>query len=177
MDQVAYELDGKTGDVSDLTSEVESLEAEFDGDSCCPYYNQQAEVIEQLERDYGAEAEDIAGDQTYKASDWQQAQTAYAYAIAYCAFNAAFEKAKTEVTDALEEFNGDVTDILADDLGDDIPEIRISLTCPHGWASHDRELEDGTMIWESKQLDGCNGMAKQVSGLWMSVCLAPKHMG
>jgi hypothetical protein len=40
-------------------------------------------------------------------------------------------------------------------------------------AAHDREDEDGTMYFESGQLDGCNGLAREANGVWMSVCFTP----
>ena len=32
-----------------------------------------------------------------------------------------------------------------------------SMSCVHGWAAHDREDADGTMYFESRQLDGGSG--------------------
>jgi hypothetical protein len=165
-------------DVSDATSRIEDLESDFDGDSYCPYYIQQDEVISRYERDFGSEAEDICdGGTTYKASEYQQAQTAYAYAIAYCGFSSYFAEAKQELIDALEEFETDAErELHTDTLDmDDVVRVRLTGQCPHGWAAHDRELEDGTMVWESGQLDGCNGMARQVVGVWVSCCLSAKE--
>ena len=158
-------------EISDVVSTIEDLEEDFDGDSYCPYYSQQEEVIARYESDFGSDAEDICdGGQTYKASEYQQAQTAYAYAIAYCGFQAYFQVAKDELIEALEEFESDAQGELKTD-----EEIQVQLTtqCPRGWAAHDRELTDGTMIWESGQLDGCNGMAKTASGVWVSCCISP----
>ena len=53
-------------------------------------------------------------------------------------------------------------------------QVRLTSDCPHGWTAHDRELEDGTMIWKSGQLDGCNGMAQNVAGVWISCCITPE---
>ena len=156
--------------IDDATSEIEDLEPEFDGDSYCPYYNQQDEVIRDYEREFGDEATELTGEETYKAEDWQKAQTAYAYAIAYAGYSHYFAAAKTELVDGLEEFGQDaVTELELDDT----PEIQLSMTCAHGWAAHDRELTDGTMVFESKQLDGCNGMARQIGSVWISCCVDP----
>ena len=165
-ESLAYNLKGFQ-DVADVVSAVEGEEPEFDGDSYCPYYSQQVEVISRYESDFGDEAEDLSGEDTYKASDWQKAQTAYAYGIAFAGFAHYFEKAKQELTEGLEEFGSDAqSELEADEI-----KVQITNDCPHGWASHDRELEDGTMIWESGQLDGCNGMAREVCGLWVSCCI------
>jgi len=158
-------------DVSDAVSEIEGFEPDFDGDSYCPYYSQQDEVISRYESNFGSEAEDICdGGQTYKASEYQQAATAYAYAIAYCGFNSYFQQSKEELIEALEDFESDATRELA---ADDDVQVQITSQCPHGWAAHDRELEDGTMVWESGQLDGCNGIAREIGGVWISCCISP----
>ena len=157
-------------DADDAISVVEDLEPEFDGDSYCPYYGQQDDVVSEYEREFGNEAEDLIGETTYKADEWQQAKAAYAYAIAYVAHNSYFYTAKQELIEAVEEFGQDAVSELK---LDDTPQVAFSMTCPHGWAAHDRELSDGTMVFESKQLDGCNGMARQVGGLWISCCIDP----
>jgi hypothetical protein len=169
-EEIANTVEGFV-DVADAVSTVEDLEGDFDAESYCPYYHEQVEVIDNYESDFGNEAEDICDSgTTYKASEYQQALTAYAYAIAYCGFQSYFQAAKSELIEALEEFEADAQ--LHLNTGE---EIRVQLTtdCPHGWAAHDRELEDGTMIWESGQLDGCNGMAREVSGVWISCRISP----
>src|ERR1017187_6918325 len=155
-------------DADDAISAIEDVEPEFDGDSYCPYYSQQADVISEYERDFGNDATELTGDATYKAEDWQQAQTAYAYAVAYAAFNSYYETAKRELIDAVTEFAEDTQSEL--EL-EDTPQISFSTSCVHGWAAHDRELEDGTMIFESRQLDGCNGMAREIGSVWISCCV------
>jgi hypothetical protein len=156
----------------DIISEIERAEPDFDGDSYCPYYNQQDEVISRYESDFGQEAEDIAGEQTYKASEYQQALTAYAYAIAYIGFSQYLAEAKDELKQAVADFANDAALHL---VLDEEPMIQVSSSCIHGWASHNRETADGLMIWESGQLDGCNGAAiKTDSGLWLSCCIERK---
>lgn len=155
-------------DLDDAISTIEDLEPEFDGDSYCPYYSQQDEVVSEYERDFGSEAEEILGDTKYSAIDWQQAKTAYAYAIAYTAHNSYFATAKDELIEGLKEFAGDT---VAELELDDRPLIQFSISCTHGWAAHDRELPDGTMIFESRQLDGCNGADRQVGSVWLSCCV------
>lgn len=168
---VAYAVKGFQS-VRDAVSAVEDIEHEFDGDSVCPYYTQQSQVIDDYEREFGSEAEDVCDSgMTYKASEWQQAQTAYAYAVAYAAYSHYFETAKQELIDALEEFESDAQREL--DTEETI-DVQLSTSCSHGWAAHDRELSDGTMIFESRQLDGCNGMESNINGIWISCCFEPK---
>ena len=91
--------------------------------------------------------------------------------LAYAAFSALFEAAKSDLSERLTDF----ADYLTDEH-DIEPEITISMSCPHGWAPHTRELEDGTMLFESGQLDGCNGACVEVGGCWLSVCWTPKSV-
>jgi hypothetical protein len=155
-------------EVSDVVSVIEGMEGEFDGDSYCPYYNQQVDVINEYEREFGNDAEEFCGHTQYRASDWQQAQTDYAYAIAYAAFEHYFSEAKQELIEGLEEFESDVASELE---FDDTIKVQLSSSCAHGWAAHDRELSDGTMVFESGQLDGRNGMERNVNGTWISCCV------
>lgn len=168
-EEIAYNLTGWQ-DADDAVREIRKIELDFDGDSVCPYYAQQTQVIDDYERDFGEEAEEIAGEETYKASHWQEAKTAYAYAIAYCAFSSYAAEAREELAAAVEEF---VSDSQTELNLEDAPEIQFSNTCVHGWAAHDRELEDGTMIFESGQLDGCNGTARDLGPVWVSTCVDP----
>lgn len=167
-ESVVYDVTGFL-DVNDVVSAIEDIESEFDGDSYCPYYSQQDDVINDYEREFGNDAEDICGDKQYSATDWQQAKTAYAYAIAYTAFGYYFSEAKQELIDGIQEFIVDV-DI---ELGtvNNTPHIQLNSSCTHGWASHDRELSDGTMVFESGQLDGSNGMERQIGSVWVSCCV------
>ncbi len=165
---LAEQLSGKSGSSDDLRHEIEALEHDFDFDSYAPYTRQELEVIEDLDREYGRDAEDICGEQTYKATEWEEARRAYAGALAYTAYSSIWEQTKQELIEAIEEFESDATDAHCDD-----PQIYLALKCVHGWAAHDREDSDGTMYFESGQLDGCNGLARQVSGLWLSVCFTP----
>lgn len=170
-DRIGELLDVKGfADVDDVVSQVEDLEDDFDGESYCPYYHEQDEVISEYEQEFGDDAEDICGEQTYKASDWQRAKTAYAYAVAYTAFSHYFSQAKRELVEGVEEFRDDA----ARELGyDGEVLVCVNSSCLHGWAAHDRELVDGTMIFESRQLDGCNGMERKIGGVWVSCCIDP----
>ena len=162
--------------VEDVISAVEDTKPNFDGDSFCPYYRQQVDVIAQYESEYGDDAEEFTDGQMFKVAGWQQAQTAYAYAIGYAGFSQLASIAKIEFVDALNEFEDDAREVLG---FDDDGEIKIQVTgaSSFGWASHDRELTDGTMLFESGQLDGCNGIEREINGIWVSTCVEVKAGG
>jgi hypothetical protein len=163
-------LSDKQGTADDLRHEIETLEHDFDFDSYAPYTHQENDVISDLEKEYWRDAEDICGEQTYKATEWEEARRSYASALAYTAYSSLWEQAKQELIEQVEQFESD-----AQDFGCDDPVITFSLSCLHGWAAHNREDADGLMFFESRQLDGCNGLAKKTDcGLWLSVCFTPK---
>jgi hypothetical protein len=167
-DEISEALNGEKGKAEDLTAAVERLEHNFDFDSFAPYTSEEDDILSDYEKEHWKDAEDILGDQQYKASDWSTAKRAYVAAIAYCAFSSIFEQTKTELTEAIEEFSTDAGELSGLD-----PEISISMTCPHGWAAHDRE--DGALIWESRQLDGCNAISRQVDELWLTHTWTPEQ--
>lgn len=167
--RLAETLSGKSGSAGDLRHEIETLEHDFDFDSFAPYRHEEDEVISELEKEYYRDAEDICGDKTYTATEWEEARRAYASALAYTAYSSLWEQSKQELIEAIEQFESDATDSNCDD-----PVITLALSCIHGWAAHDREDEDGTMYFVSGQLDGCNGLARQFNGVWMSVCFTPE---
>jgi hypothetical protein len=169
-DMQQYAQDRLAELVSDAIQAVENEEGDFDAESYCPYYAQQVACINDYESDFGDDAEDICGDQTFKATEWQQAQTAYAYAIAYCAFSSHFADAKKELIEVLESFEDLAQSTLK--TSEEIM-VQLSMSCSLGWAAHNRELEDGTMVFESGQLDGCNGIELEVSGVWVSCVVNP----
>ncbi len=168
---LAEQLSGKQGSADDLRHEVETLEHDFDFDSFAPYTHQEDDVISDLEKEYWRDAEDICGDKTYKATEWEEARRAYAGALAYTAYSSIWEQTKQELIEAIEEFESDALDSKCPDT----PVISLSMSCIHGWAAHDREDTDGTMYFVSGQLDGCNGLARLFNSVWMSVCFTPKN--
>ena len=169
QNNLAEQLSGKVGSADDLRHEIETLEHDFDFDSYAPYTHEETAVISDLEKEYWQSAEDFLGDKTYKATEWEDARRAYASALAYSAFSSLWEQGKQELIEAIEQFESD-----AQDSGCNDPQIALALCCTHGWAAHDREDADGTMYFVSRQLDGCNGLAKQFNGVWMSVCFVPE---
>jgi len=169
--ELSESLSGKTGSAADLRHEIEHAEHNFDFDSFAPYTHQENDVISDLEKEYWQDAEDICGDKTYKATEWEDARRAYAGALAYTAYSSLWEQTKQELIEEIEQFESD-----ASDFGCDDPVITLSLSCLHGWAAHNREDADGTMYFESRQLDGCNGLAKKTDcDLWLSACFTPKE--
>jgi len=167
---LAEQLWGKSGSAADLRHEIETLEHDFDFDSFAPYRHEEDEVISELEKDYYRDAEEFLGETTYKATQWEEARRAYAGALAYAAYSSLWEQSKQELIEAIEQFESDATDSGCDD-----PAITLALSCIHGWAAHDREDADGTMFFESRQLDGCNGLARKSSDVWLSVCFTPNE--
>jgi len=165
---LAEQLSGKQGSAADLRYEIERLEHDFDFDSFAPYSHEEIDVINDLEKEYWRDAEDICGDKTYKATEWEEARRAYAGALAYTAYSSIWQQTKQELIEAIEQFESDAMDSGCND-----PIISLSLACVHGWASHNREDEDGTMYFTSGQLDGCNGLARESVGVWLSVCFVP----
>ena len=170
-EQVSYSVTG-FNDIADTVSSIEDEEPEFDGDSYCPYYHEQADVIANYESEFGKDACEFDGEAKYKASEFQQAQTAYAYAVAQLGFDSFFNAAKQELIDAIEEFETDAQSQLETDQH---ILLQLSTACQHGWASHNRELSNGTMIFESRQLDGCNGMEREINGIYISCCIDPAN--
>ena len=148
-----------------------------DADSACTYYYQHAQILQ----DYEAEAykigdpDDLIGDRTYKASEWEEARQACAYAVAYTILQArtadnlqAVEEAASNLCDEIGA-RGD----LGEDVSVDLDDLRVSTSCPHGWAAHDYEDSDGMHFWVSRQLDGCNAIAIEAGGIWLSYTWTP----
>src|SRR5207244_4307562 len=84
---LAEQLSGKQGTADDLRHEIDRLEHDFDFDSFAPYSHEETDIINDLEKEYWRDAEDICGDKTYKATEWEEARRAYAGALAYTAYS------------------------------------------------------------------------------------------
>ena len=74
----AEQLSGKQGSAGDLRHEIEQLDHDFDFDSFAPYTHEENDIINELEKEYWQDAEDICGGKEYKATEWQEARRAYA---------------------------------------------------------------------------------------------------
>lgn len=173
QDAVSEKLNGEKGTADDLTNTVEGLESDFDFDSFAPYTSEEDDILSDYEKDHWQEAEDLCSGKEYKATEWADAKRAYVGAVAWCAYSSIFETAKSELTEAIEEFADDARTAMSADGLEDEPEISVSRSCTHGWASHNREDSDGTMYWESGQLDGCNAVCRKVGELWLTCTWTP----
>lgn len=169
QNQISEALNGETGTSEDLISIVENLDGDFDLDSFAPYTSEEDDILCEYESEHWQEAKELLGEQTYTADDWSSAKRAYVGAVAYAAFSSIFSQEKQELIETIEEFSSEASDLSGLDV-----EISVSHSCPHGWASHDREDSDGTMYWESKQLDGCNAISRKVGELWLTHTWTPQ---
>ena len=143
-------------DAADLRNALEDR-AHEEADNVCIYNHWCVEIIQ----DTG---------QTFTASQWQEAQTAYAYGIASAALSAFIDNALTEI----EEVADELSDLCTDAAGDIFEgELAIGADCPHGWAPHDREDENGTHFWSPAHLEGCHAIAREVCGVWLSFTWTP----
>lgn len=169
QDRLCEVLTGEKGTADDLTSSIERLESDFDFDSFAPYTREEDGILSDYESEHWQDAKDMLGETQYTADDWSRAKRAYVSAVAYCAYSSIFESAKSELTEAIEEFADDVR---TESDGLDL-EIEVSRTCTHGWAPHDREDSDGTMYWEPAQLEGCKAVSRKVGELWLTCTWTP----
>jgi hypothetical protein len=154
-------------DASTLRNALEDR-AHEEAESACIYHHWCAQIIQDYEREHGEEADDMGG--TYTASQWQEAQTAYAYGIA----SAALSTMISTRLDEIEEAADDLSDLCRDAAGEQFDgDLTIGAACPHGWAPHDREDENGTHFWSPAHLEGCHAIARQVCGVWLSFTWTP----
>lgn len=144
-----------------------------DAENACTYTHHCRQIIDDYEREYGSEAEDICdGGQTYKASEFQDAMVAYANAVAYCALGAKV----SAILDAVDEAAEELVALLSEhDQSIDSTDLVMSSQCPNGWAAHDSEEADGSCLWVSKQLEGCNAIARDVGPFWLSYTWTPEE--
>ncbi|QQS10762.1 MAG: hypothetical protein IPK81_14065 [Rhodospirillales bacterium] len=143
-------------------------------ESACVYYHACAEIISRYEHDYGRDAEDLAdgAGPIYKASQWQEAQVAYAAAICDAAIRAEAETLLSEVAE-----RADSLAALANENGAsgiDASDLRVTLNCPHGRAPHERETADGAHIWQPGELEGCRAVAIDAGPFWLSYTWTPE---
>ncbi|WP_142850669.1 hypothetical protein [Telmatospirillum sp. J64-1] len=147
----------------------------IEADNAVIYNSDALAIINEYEGHPAARvAEEEADDfgEVFKASDWQKAQTTYAYLIARAVIGACVEEQLMDITAKAEhllDVLGSLQRYSRAVLPSDERELTVSRDCPHGWAAHDREDDEGTYFWTSEQVDGCNAVAIQTeSGLWLS---------
>jgi hypothetical protein len=156
-----------TYDASDLRDRLEDR-AHEEADNVCIYQHWCMEIISDYERDYGDDGDDQNA--TFTAAQWREAMTAYAYNIAHSALSCFIDNNLKEIEATADDLT-DMIGAVAGDLFDG--ELTIGADCPHGWAPHDREDEDGTHFWSPAHLEGCHAIARKVCGVWLSFTWTP----
>jgi hypothetical protein len=149
-----------------------SERAHEEADNACIYYHHAQTIIQDYESQSGLNESDLGGE--YRADQWQEAMTAWAYEIACAVLTEESEKALK----AVEEHADALCDAVADHDDNEAPDpddLRVSIDCPHGWAAHDKENAVGICYWISRQLDGCNALAVDVGPFWLSYTWEPEQ--
>lgn len=130
------------------------------------------DTIQHLERDYWREAEEYSDESRYTAAEYSQAMEAYANNLAHAAIMSEGYAVQEEIEKAADELIEAITDHTDGEHAPDASELKLNRECPHGWASHDKE-ENGLSFWISRQLDGCNAVAANIPGGWISYTWTP----
>jgi len=143
------------------------------------------DTIQHLESDYWRSAEEYSDEKQYKASEYSQAMETYAADLARAAIMAEGYAVQEEIEKAADELIDAITTVTNGDHAPDASELKFNRQCPHGWAfsiprkafscsadSHDKE-ENGLSFWVSRQLDGCNSIAANTAGGWISYTWTP----
>jgi hypothetical protein len=84
--------------------------------------------------------------------------TAYAYSVA----SAYLYQQTAELLSKIEDAADNLEAALPADVEIDAP--KVSTDCPHGWAVHDREDDNGIHYWSPGHLEGCSAIAVQAAG-------------
>jgi hypothetical protein len=157
-------------DIEDVRERAREGAAQ-DADNVCIYYTDCMDIIRRYESEvHASDVEDLlAGREPFPASEWREAMTAYANAVAYVALSAAANAA----VDALEEALSALQEAAANHGAEEYDAPRISRDCPHGWAVHDKEDEAGVCYWSEAELEGCRAVAIRSSGVWLSFTWTP----
>lgn len=159
-----------TYNAADLRDRMEDSAYE-EADTVCIYQHWCEQIIHDYENEYGDDADDMGG--TFTAGQWREAMTAYAYGIARAALSCMIEHNLKEIEEAADELSDMAAELAGDDWTGD---LAISATCPHGWAPHDKEDEDGTHHWSPAHLEGCRAIAREVRGVWLSFTWTPARV-
>jgi len=165
--QSGFDLEAIKDEISDRSHE--------EADNCVIYTHAALQIINDYERELGPDCGSDDG-VTYKADEWQNAMTAYAYWIAREILDrdahSLLERAE-EFADSLVEAISEATD---DRLSPFYDDLRVSRDCPHGWASHNREDVDGSLLWLSAQVDGLCAAAIDAGPFWLSFTWDPRDL-
>jgi hypothetical protein len=130
------------------------------------------DTIQHLERDHWQDAEEYSNEKQYTASEYSQAMEAYAENLARAAIMKEGYAVRKEIEEAADELMDAVAEFTDGTHAPDASELKFNRLCPHGWASHDKE-ENGLCFWVSRQLDGCNSIAANIPGGWISYTWTP----
>lgn len=160
-----YDIDAMRDAAIDLTHQTAD-------DLVSSSYANAESIIDRYEREAG-DVEDFG--QSFKASEYLQAMTAYAYAVATAVLWSEIADIESDLETARESLGDEWGRLYPD--ADCLADCDIRVTgaeCPYGWAAHDYENDtsDGkssVMVWKSGQLDGGNGMAVQCGRIWLYV--------
>jgi hypothetical protein len=171
LEQTARNLINEMVRYSDGAIDIRAMREEVNesaheaAESACIYYHWCQDIISQYESDPRADTDsaDEMG-QTFKPSEYQSAMAAYAFWIA----RSVIEAEASDIVDEIEEARDWLEDCDKLPEGIDRDDFRLSADCPHGWAAHDYETDNGACFWISGQLDGCNAIAVPVAGVWIS---------
>ena len=164
--------------VSDAAYGMETLDLETlqdaarDGaysaaDNACIYYRDCMEIVSRYESAFGDDVEPTGA--TFEAHQWQEALAAYACGIAQNVISQDVENALERVKECADSLYEAAEELGCEDVGNPA----VSDTCIHGWAVHERELEDGTCIWQPAQLEGCRAVAINAGAFWLSYTWTP----
>jgi hypothetical protein len=166
---VRHELDNGAIDLDAIRDAINER-ASNAADNDCIYYHWCEEIISQYESDPRADT-DTADEMgyTFKPSEYLEAMQVYAYGIARSFIEAEASGIVDEIEEAVDWLEG--CDKLPEDVTRD--DFKLTADCPHGWAAHDYEEDNGACFWVSRQLDGCNAIAVPVAGVWVSYTWEP----
>ena len=162
MDMLA-EIAGDTFDLDELRDGI-SDRAHEEADNACIYYHQAQTIIQDYESQAGLNESELGGE--YRADQWQEAMTAWAYEIASAVLYDESVKALSEIEEYADALCAAVAEC-DENESPDPDDLRVSVDCPHGWAAHDKESA-GICYWISRQIDGCNALAVNAGPFWLS---------
>lgn len=144
-----------------------------EAESACTYTNVCREIISRYDSEVDdSEIDDITSGQTFTAGQWQEAMIAYANAVAYVYIGQLVEESINEIEEAAEHLVEEGQAWGSDDI--DMDSLRVSNSCPHGWAVHDKEDSDGVCYWSEGHLEGCRAVAIKSNGIWLSYTWTPE---
>lgn len=168
LQQKYFDIDALRDEIGDRAHE--------EAENACIYTHHCLTLLQDYEsRPEVPRESEIGGE--YRADQWSEAMTAWAYEVAAAVLYSEMSEAVT----ALEETRDALLDALGNEpsLADETPEesdLRVSYECPHGWAPHDKEDVDGIHYWSEPHLKGRRALAVKdpKTGVWLSYTWTPK---